>query len=105
MKEAILPAAVEKTPSSRCRRPPSLTLMLLVIAALGSAVQLAQWTRPFSVETQGAVRWRSCGGNLHCTNVVVPLDWQNHADPRTVSLNVVRSPAHNQSAKLGTIFL
>lgn len=48
------------------------------------------------------LRWQGCGDSLECTTVIVPVDWAA-PDGQTMDLAVVRLPATDQAARLGSL--
>ena len=52
----------------------------------------------------GSIAWRSCGDQLECARVPVPLDWDNPNGPQ-ISLFVIRHRASEPSQRIGSVFL
>jgi pimeloyl-ACP methyl ester carboxylesterase len=48
--------------------------------------------------------WAGCGEGLQCTKVTVPVDWQ-HPDGATLGLAVVRRPAQDAGARVGSLLV
>lgn len=60
--------------------------------------------REQSAEPSGAIAWEACGEGLECAEVPVPLDW-SEPDGDMISLAVIKYPAPDPDARIGTIFL
>jgi pimeloyl-ACP methyl ester carboxylesterase len=52
----------------------------------------------------GPITWSSCGEDLDCATVVVPLDYADPQGP-TASLNVVRANATDPSSRIGSMLV
>ena len=50
-----------------------------------------------------SIAWRSCGKQLDCATVTVPLDWANPGGA-TIPLSVIRHRASKPNQRIGTIF-
>ena len=55
-------------------------------------------------ELPGSIAWQSCGTNLDCAQVQVPLDWHRPNGP-TISLSVIRHRASKPGERIGSLFL
>jgi pimeloyl-ACP methyl ester carboxylesterase len=51
-----------------------------------------------------SIGWRSCGDQLDCARVPVPLDWNNPNGPQ-ISLLVIRHRASKPNQRIGSLFL
>src|SRR5215831_6545261 len=51
-----------------------------------------------------SIAWRSCGDQLDCARVPVPLDWNNPNGPQ-ISLLVIRHRASKPNQRIGSLFL
>lgn len=102
MEKAPLLPGNPVTPRSSAAR----TRGLAIAAAALLCWTVHWWGTPSKGQRAGIheAAWRKCGSGLECRNVTVPLDWNNELDGRTVELAVLRSPALDQSNKLGSIF-
>ena len=83
------------------------------ISKLGAALVVALTVSlvavlPAQAERPDRLRWQDCheeaGPDFECATVRVPLDY-DRAHGRTISLALVRLPATNREAKIGSIFL
>ncbi len=104
-------------------RPPALTgAMLAVLLVLGACSTSggrssgsAATTTPGSESTGGpsesspdpdpaTLDWESCDGSFECSELVVPLDYDD-LDGATITLAMARRPANNPDERLGTIIM
>lgn len=51
-----------------------------------------------------SIPWKSCGEQLECARVRVPLDW-DRPHGRTISLKVIRHPASRPEQRIGSMFI
>ena len=56
------------------------------------------------LESHGSIAWHSCGKDLDCAEVRVPLDW-NHPDGPKISLSVARHRASKTNERIGSLFV
>jgi len=50
------------------------------------------------------LQWKKCGGSFQCADLVVPLDYAE-PDGQTLSISVLKLPAKDQGARLGSLVL
>lgn len=82
--------------------------VLGVLVALVSSVGLAAPARAAADDGTGssapALRWTSCGAELECATLTVPVDAANPTGP-TVGLAVIRQPARRPAERVGALVI
>ena len=80
-------------------------LCALVLVAVGvSPAAAAAATRGPSGAVASLIRWRSCGVQLQCAHVRVPLDWARPGEPK-ITLSVIRHLASRPDRRIGSLFV
>lgn len=77
---------------------------LLLVAA---ATLAASACSAASLQTDAAaerIAWDSCGPNLECADVAVPLDWSD-PEGEQITLAVIKHPAPDAEHRIGTLFI
>ncbi|MFI7454151.1 alpha/beta fold hydrolase [Nonomuraea sp. NPDC049714] len=74
----------------------------LVVGGLLAALLASVLLVP-SGAAASTLSWKSCGGDLECASVEVPVDWSKPSG-RKVSLQVARLPATGTHRRIGTVF-
>ena len=57
-----------------------------------------------NLESHGSIAWHSCGKDLDCADVRVPLDW-NHPNGPEITLSVARHRASKPNERIGSLFV
>jgi pimeloyl-ACP methyl ester carboxylesterase len=65
---------------------------------------LAIWSAPASADTVPKLTWADCEGGFECAKAAVPLD-HGRPDGTKIDLALIRKPATDSSARIGSLFL
>ena len=80
-----------------------LVLVTLVLVACTRNSPPTSHSTP-SLTTASKIAWSDCGGGFQCGTLQVPLDYQNPT-ARTITLALIRKPATNNSARIGSVLV
>lgn len=91
-------------PSPVASRRALATLLALIAAATGSVPVSAQPAPETGSATVPVLDWHDCDPGFQCATAKVPRDHSRPNGP-TIDLAVIRWPAKNQAAKIGSLFV
>jgi hypothetical protein len=83
-----------------------LAFWILGLIAVGASLAAAEAPTPgtYQAGLATSIRWRSCGVQLQCAQVRVPLDWARPHGPR-ITLRVIRHLASRPDRRIGSLFV
>jgi pimeloyl-ACP methyl ester carboxylesterase len=94
----------------RGRRHVLASLLALILATVCGAVAVNGTPAPVAAAPQPAAApvpvldWRDCHAGFQCATATVPRDYAHPRGP-TLQLAVIRWPAKNQAARIGSVFV
>ena len=85
-------------------RSPRRWIALLLVAAASLGASACSAAPPQTDAAAERIAWDSCGPNLECTDVPVPLDWSDPGGEQ-ITLAVIKYPAPDAEHRIGTLFI
>ena len=83
-----------------------LAFWILGLIAVGASLAAAEapMSGTYRAGLAASIRWRSCGVQLQCAQVRVPLDWTRPHGPQ-ITLRVIRHRASRPDRRIGSLFV